>query len=106
MVKTDVYVADSHTVSIELEKGKSEVVEAYALIRIGREKIKRGKTSIATTYIETPLEVSKDKLSYTVKVPEGVYECGVIFVDENRFSVKSSFHVLREAPPRRKRKKK
>jgi len=106
VVKTDIYDAESRTVSIELEKGKSEVVECYALIRIGKENIKRGKKRLATTYIETPLESSKDKLSYTVKVPEGVYACGVIFVDKNRFFVKSNFHELIKVPERTKRKKK
>ena len=106
VVKTDTYDAESRTISIELEEGKSKVVECYALIRIGKENIKRGKKSIATTYIETPLESSKDKLSYTVKVPEGVYECGVIFVDENRFMVKSNFHELIKVPERTKRTKK
>ena len=105
VVATDVCDTLSRTVSIKLEKGKSKVVECYALIKISDKPSAKGRKKLKTTYIEVPLESSKDKLEYTFNVPKDTYACGVVFVDENRFMVTSKFHELIKIPKRKKRKK-
>ena len=102
----DVYDAESRKVSIQLEKGKSKVIESYALIKISDKPSAKGKKKLKTTYIEVPLESSKDKLEYTFNVPKDTHECGVIFIDENRFMVTSKFHELIKAPKKGKKKNK
>ena len=105
VIVNDVFDANSRTVSIQLEKGKSNVIESYALIKISDKPSATGKKKLHTTYIKVPLESSKDKLEYTFNVPKDVHECGVIFIDENRFMVKSKFHELIKAPKKGKKKK-
>ncbi|WP_081965116.1 sulfatase [Polaribacter sp. Hel1_85] len=105
VVVTDSFDATSRKVSIQLEKGKSKVIESYALIKISDKPSATGKKKLHTTYIEVPLEACKNKLEYTFNVPKGAYECGVIFIDENRFMVKSKFHELIKTPKKGKKKK-
>jgi len=105
VVATDVYDAASRKVYIQLEKGKSKVIESYALIKISDKPSAKGRKKLKTTYIEVPLESSKDKLEYTFNVPKDTHACGVVFIDENRFMVKSKFHELIKAPKKRKKKK-
>ena len=105
VVTTDVYDAASRKVSIQLERGRSKVIESYALIKISDKPRAKGRKKLKTTYIEVPLEASKDKLKYTFNVPKETHACGVVFIDENRFMVKSKFHELIKAPKRGKNKK-
>ncbi|WP_179338477.1 sulfatase [Winogradskyella ludwigii] len=106
VIVNDVFDANSRKVSIQLEKGKSNVIESYALIKISDKPSATGKKKLHTTYIEVPLESSKDKLEYTFNVPKDAHECGVIFIDENRFMVKSKFHELIKTPKKGKKKNK
>ncbi len=106
VIANDVFDAESRKVSIQLEKGKSKVIEGYALIKISDKPSGKGRKKLKTTYIEVPLEASKDKLEYTFNVPKDTHEYGVIFIDENRFMVKSKFHELIKTPKKGKKKKK
>ena len=81
------------------------MIESYALIKISDKPSAKGRKKLKTTYIEVPLESSKDKLEYTFNVPKDTHACGVVFIDENRFMVKSKFHELIKAPKKRKKKK-
>ena len=95
----------ARTVSIKLEKGKSKVVESYALIKISDKPSAKGRKKLKTTYIEVPLESSKDKLEYSFKVPKDTYEYGVVFIDEHRFMVTSKFHELIKTPKKKRKNK-
>ena len=105
VIVNDAFDEESRKVSIQLEKGKSKVIESYALIKISDKPRVKGRKKLKTTYIEAPLEASKDKLEYTFNVPKDTYACGVVFVDENRFMVTSKFHELIKVPKRKKKKK-
>jgi len=105
VVATDVLDTISRTVTIKLEKGKSKVVESYALIKISDKPSAKGRKKLKTTYIEVPLEFSKDKLEYTFNVPKDTYAYGVVFIDENRFMVTSEFHELIKTPKKKRKNK-
>lgn len=83
---------------VNLRAGRREVIESYALIKIGdplrvnknRNTAKRRKHS--TTYIKTPIDVSENKLTYTLNVPIEALEYGMVFINKDRFMVKSEFH--------------
>ncbi|WP_298946161.1 sulfatase [uncultured Polaribacter sp.] len=97
----DVFDSKSRKVSIQLEKGKSEVVRGYVLIKIGDpvksskngKKVKQKKHS--TTYIKIPIDSSKNKLEYTVTLPKEAREYIFIAIDENRFIVKGELHKVK-----------
>lgn len=97
---SDVFDANSRKVTIQLEKGKSKVLEAYVLIKIGDpvkigkngKKIKQKKHS--TTYIKIPVNSSKNKLQYTVTLPKEAREYIFIATDENRFMIKGELHKI------------
>ncbi|MEP3838634.1 MAG: sulfatase [Algibacter sp.] len=99
-ITTDSFDAKSREVTIELEKGKSKVDESYVLIKIGDpikvkkngKKAKQGKHS--TTYIKVPVDGDKNKLNYTVTIPEGAKEYIFILIDENRYMVKGKLHKI------------
>ena len=96
----DVFDGSSRKVSIQLEKGKSEVVNGYVLIKIGdpvkfaKNGKKRKQKKHSTTYIKVPVDSSIDKLEYTVTLPEGAREYIFIAIDENRFIVKGELHKI------------
>ena len=97
VIFTDTFDAESRKATITLEKGNSDVVEPYVLIRIANKSAlkKKGKLKKhSTTFIKVPLNASKNSLDYTFTVPEGVIEYGVVFIDENRFMVQSEFHEI------------
>ncbi|WP_179351290.1 sulfatase [Winogradskyella vidalii] len=100
VIVSDAFDTNSRKVSITLEKGKTKVIEPYALVKIATKlkKKKNGKTGKYgkhdTTYIKIPLESGKNNLEYTFTVPEGVIEYGVILIDENRFMVQGEFHKI------------
>ncbi|WP_225035236.1 sulfatase [Winogradskyella sp. SM1960] len=91
---------DSRKASITLAKGKTKVIEPYALVKLAKKlrRKKNGKTrkygKHDTTFIKIPLDSSKNNLEYTFTVPEGIIEYGVILIDENRFMVQSEFHKI------------
>jgi arylsulfatase A-like enzyme len=103
VIINDTFDAASRKVVVTLEKGKSNVIESYALIKIANKGSRKGKHS--STFIKAPLEASKNNLEYTFTVPKDIIEYGVIFIDENRFMVKSKFHTLK-APKKSKKVKK
>ncbi|MEH1006447.1 sulfatase [Winogradskyella sp. ECml5-4] len=100
VITNDAFDAKSQSVTISLEKGKSKVIEAYALVRIvnanlKKKKGKKGKLGKHdSTLIKIPVKSSKNNLEYTFTIPEDIIEYGVILIDENRFMVKSDFHKI------------
>jgi arylsulfatase A-like enzyme len=104
VISNDTFDRASRKVVVRLEKGKSNVIESYALIKIANKGSRRGKHS--TTFIKAPLKVSKNNLEYTFTVPKDIIEYGVILIDENRFMVKSEFHKLEVANAPTKKVKK
>ena len=99
-ITTDNFDASSRKVSIELEKGKSQVENAYVLIKIGnpikasKNGKKRKEKKHSTTYIKIPVDASNDKLAYTVTLPKESREYIFIATDENRFMVKGELHKI------------
>jgi len=100
VIINDSFDPDSRYASITLEKAKTNVIEAYALVKIANKlkKKKNGKKGKYgkhdTTFIKVPLTSSKNNLEYTFSVPEGVIEYGIILIDENRFMVQGEFHKI------------
>ena len=92
VIANDAFDAKSRKVSIQLEKGKSNVIESYALVKISdNAKVRKVKS----TYIKVPVEVGRNKLDYTFTIPKEAKEYGIILIDENRFMVKSPFHKVK-----------
>ncbi|MBF8148735.1 sulfatase [Winogradskyella sp. F6397] len=92
VIVNDAFNAKSRKVSIQLEKGKSNVIESYALVKISDSKKVR---KVKSTYIKVPVEVGSNKLEYTFTVPKEAKEYGIILIDENRFIVKGEFHKVK-----------
>jgi len=95
VIAKDTFDAESRKVTITLEKGNSNVIESYALVKISdvpKAKKKGKKSKVKSTYIKVPVEVGSHKLDYTFIVPAEAKEYGIILIDENRFMVKSEFH--------------
>jgi hypothetical protein len=101
VVASDAFDAKTRKLSVSLEKGKTNVIESYALVKIGDpakvdkngKKRKLGKHG--ATYIKVPVESNKNGLEYTLTVPKEALESGIIFIDENRYMVKSKFHKIK-----------
>ncbi|WP_178984333.1 sulfatase [Winogradskyella helgolandensis] len=94
VIVNDVFDAKSRQVAIQLEKGKSNVIESYALVKISdkAKANKKGKKSkVKSTYIKVPVAVGSNNLEYTFTVPKEAKEYGIILIDENRFMVKGEF---------------
>jgi hypothetical protein len=100
VILTDSFDKKSRQVSITLEKGKSEVIESYALIKIANKtkKSKNGKirkqNKHSVTYIKIPVDSSENKLSYAINIPKEAKEYIFIAIDENRFIVKGALHSI------------
>lgn len=98
---SDSFDKKSRKVSIQLEKGKTNVIESYALVKIGDPVIvnKNGKKvkqkKHATTYIKIAIDVCKNNLEYVFIVPKDAIEYGVILIDENRYMIKGEFHKVK-----------
>ncbi|MEP3838633.1 MAG: sulfatase [Algibacter sp.] len=103
VINSDTFDAATRKVVVTLEKGKSNVIEGYALIKIANKGSRKGKHS--TTFIKAPVEASKNNLEFTFTAPKDIIEYGVILIDENRFMVKSKFHPLEVANTVKKNKK-
>lgn len=103
VVIKDSFDSKTNKLSVTLEKGKSNVIESYALIKIGDPARfdKNGKvikrTKHGATYIEIPVDSDKNGLEYTATIPKEALECGIILIDENRYMVKSKFYHLEES---------
>ncbi|WP_179375920.1 sulfatase [Winogradskyella wichelsiae] len=98
VIVNDVFDAKSRQVAIQLEKGKSNVIESYALVKISdkAKANKKGKKSkVKSTYIKVPVAVGSNNLEYTFTVPKEAKEYGIILIDENRFMVKGEFHKVK-----------
>ncbi|MDO7172414.1 sulfatase [Mariniflexile sp. AS56] len=95
---TDSFDAKSRKVSVELEKGKSKVVESYALVKVGDPAVdKNGKKTrgkLSTTYIKVPVVAANNELDFTFNVPKEAQEYIFILIDENRFMVKGKLHKI------------
>ena len=108
MIINDSFDANSRKVSIQIEKGKSNVIESYALVKISDEvkgNKKGKKRKVKSTYIKVPVEVGSNQLNYTFNVPTEASEYGIILIDENRFMVKGKFHELTSSDTPKKEKK-
>ncbi|GAA3651485.1 sulfatase [Flavivirga jejuensis] len=95
-IVSDSFNKKSKKYTVKLEAGKSKVIEAYALVcyqNLNAKKKKNGKPrKIKGQYESLPVESSKDKLEFTLTVPNEATQYGIILIDENRFMVKSEFH--------------
>ncbi|MDN3663901.1 sulfatase [Algibacter miyuki] len=100
VVTGDTFDTKTRTLAVTLANGKSNIIESYALIKIGdpatfdKQGNKRKLGKHGATYIKVPVDSSKNQLEYTLTVPEDALECGVVLIDENRFMVKSKFHKI------------
>ena len=100
VIIADAFDVKTRIVSIELEKGKSKIIESYALIKIANEaknnvngkKMKEGKHS--STYIKILVDSNKNKLDYIINIPKAAKEYIFIGIDENRFMVKGKLHKI------------
>ncbi|WP_179348361.1 sulfatase [Winogradskyella pacifica] len=98
VITKDVFDAASRKVAITLEKGNSNVVESYALVKISdkaKAKKKGKKRKVKSTYIRIPVDAGKNNLEYTFTVPKEAIEYGIILIDENRFMIKGEFHKVK-----------
>ena len=101
MILTNSFDAKSRIASVQLEKGKSRVIEGYALIKIGDpvkaskngKVAKQGKHS--TTYVKVPVVAAKDALGFTFNVPKDAEEYIFILIDENRYMVKGKLNKIK-----------
>lgn len=97
-ILSDSFDTTSRKVSIKLEKGKSKVIESYALIQISDEPAKNGKRGkLHSTYIKIPVDCSRNKLSYSFDIPKEAKEYIFIVIDENRYMVKGSLHKFKKS---------
>ena len=90
---SDVYDVKSQKAVVTLGKGKSKIIEGYALIKVQDGK-KKGKH--ASTYLKIPVQTSADGLTFTLNVPSEAKEFVFMLVDENRFLVKSKLTITKK----------
>ena len=108
-IKADAFNKESNSISVSLLRGKSKVIECYGLIsykNLNEVKNNGKPKKIKAPYKKIKVDYDKDKLEYTLNLPEGVTNAGIVFIDENRFIVKSEFHQLEASEPTNKKKKK
>ncbi|MDO6736304.1 sulfatase [Wenyingzhuangia sp. 2_MG-2023] len=107
-IKTDSFDPSSRKITVTLEKGNSKVIEFYGLISYKdlHAVSKNGKQrKVHEPFTKLEGEFNKKTSEYTLTLPVGVTEAGIIFIDENRFMVKSKFHALK-APKKVKKNRK
>jgi len=98
IINSDAYNNKSGELSVTLRKNRSKVIECYGLIKIQDKATfrKNGKKNkVKSTYIKIDVDENKKNLKYSLKVPKEAIECGIIFIDEHRFMVKSEFHKIK-----------
>ena len=108
-IKADSFNKDSISISVTLLEGKSNVIECYGLVsfkNLNAVKNNGKPKEIKAPYKKVEVDYDKDELEYTLNLPEGVTNAGIVFIDENRFMVKSEFHQLVVFEPSNKKKKK
>jgi hypothetical protein len=108
-IKTDSFDPSSRKITVTLEKGNSKVIEFYGLISykdLHAVKKNGKKRKVHEPFTKLEGEFNKKKSEYTLTLPVGVTEAGIIFIDENRFMVKSKFHALNGSNKVKKNKKK
>lgn len=75
---TDSFDTKSRIASIQLQKGKSKVIESYALIKVVDPAVdkngKKAKGKLSTTYIKAPVVPAKNELYFTFNVPKEAQE--------------------------------
>jgi len=98
VITTNTFKAASLTATVQLEQGKSNVIESYALVKIS-DPVKRTnkgkKKKVRSTYLKVPVNISNNGLEFSYSVPEEAIEYGLILIDENRFMVKSEFQKVK-----------
>ncbi len=98
VITSNTFNAASRKATVQLEQGKSKVIESYALVKIS-DPIKRTnkgkKKKVRSTYLKVPVNISNNGLEYNYAVPEEAVEYGLILIDENRFMVKSQFQKVK-----------
>ncbi len=107
-INGETFNKDSSSISVTLLKGQSKIIECYGLVSFKdlNELKRNGKPKkIKAPYKKIAVDYNKDKLEYTLNLPEGVTNAGIVFIDENRFMVKSKFHQLGVAKSVIKKKK-
>ena len=105
-IKSDSFDPVSRKITVTLENGNSKVIEFYGLISYKdlHAVSKNGKQrKVHEPFTKLEGEFNKKTSEYTLTLPVGVTEAGIIFIDENRFMVKSKFHALKS--PNLKNKK-
>lgn len=92
----DVYDAKSNTATIEIETGKAKIKEAYALIRIQDDHIKKGRKvpKKSTTYVKIPVKADNKGFKFTAKIPKYAFDYVIILIDENQFMIKSNLKLV------------
>lgn len=110
-INADTFNAESRKVSVTLQKGNSKVVEYYGLVSFKNlhQSKKDGKPKkVKAPYVKVKANYNRENLEYTLNLPEGVTDAGILFIDENGFMVKSKFHHLgaSKAPTKKKKKNK
>ncbi|WP_405562424.1 sulfatase [Polaribacter sp. Asnod6-C07] len=107
-IKTDSFDPTSRKITVTLEKGKSKVIEFYGLISykdLHAVKKNGQKRKVHEPFTKLEGEFNKKTLEYTLTLPVGVTEAGIIFIDENRFMIKSKFHTLKSPKKVKKNRK-
>ncbi|MDO5973833.1 sulfatase [Flavivirga jejuensis] len=95
VVVGDSFDKKSGKASIQLEKGKSEIIESYAIVKISDENTAKKKVrKVKSTYYEVPVKASANKLGYTFTIPKEAKEYIFILIDENRYLVKGKLHEI------------
>ncbi|MEP1486812.1 MAG: sulfatase [Algibacter sp.] len=95
----DVLDKGTNNATVELEKGKSKIIEAYALIKIQDEvRMKKNgkKSKVKSTYLKMLVDSNSNKLCYSFKVPKEAKEYCIILIDENQFMIKSKLRKTNE----------
>jgi len=88
---------ETNKATVKLEKGKSNIIEAYALIKIeddikgkSNEKAAKGKS----TYIRVSVDCNIKELTFSFTIPKKAKEYIFILIDENRFMIKGKRHKI------------
>jgi len=111
-VVSDSFNKETRKITVVLEKGKSEVIEFFGLVSFKNlHELKRDgrPKKVKAPYVKLAADYNPKTLEYTLTLPEGVTEGGILFVDENRFMVKSKFHTFKTSKtstPQKKKKNK
>ena len=107
-IKTDAFDISSRKITVTLEEGTSKVIEFYGLVsykNLHSFKKNGKKRKVHEPFVKLDADFDNKTSAYTLTLPTGITEAGLIFIDENRFIVKSEFHAL-QTPKKSKKGKK